>query len=71
MFEAWQTFYLIVGTAGAALVGVMFIVTTLTAEMEYDRFNRGTAIYVTPSVAHSPRCSPSARWCRSRRWTWR
>ena len=33
MFHAWETFYLLIGTAAAALVGVMFIVTTLTAEI--------------------------------------
>jgi hypothetical protein len=52
MFEAWETFYLMLGTSGAALVGVMFIVTTLAAEINTDEINRGTVIYQTPIVFH-------------------
>ena len=52
MFEAWETFYLLIGTSAAALVGVMFIVTTLTAEIEADTINRGVVIYQNPLVFH-------------------
>lgn len=52
MFEPWETFYLLVGTSAAALVGVMFIVMTLTAEVAVEEINRGTVIYQNPTVFH-------------------
>jgi len=52
MLQAWETFYLVVGTSAGALVGVMFIVATLTAELAVDQLNRGTIIYQSPTVFH-------------------
>ena len=52
MLAAWETFYLVVGTSAGALVGVMFIVATLTAEITLDQINRGTTIYQNPTVFH-------------------
>ena len=52
MLESWETFYLVVGTSAGALVGVMFIVATLTAEIAVDQINRGTIIYQNPTVFH-------------------
>src|SRR5690348_2369145 len=52
MFQTWETFYLLIGTSAAALVGVMFIVTTLTAEIEIETINRGVVIYQNPLVFH-------------------
>jgi hypothetical protein len=52
MFEAWETFYLLIGTSAAALVGIMFVVTTLTADVAVEDINRGTVIYQTPTVFH-------------------
>lgn len=52
MLQAWETFYLVVGTSAGALVGVMFIVATLTAEIAIDQINRGTIVYQNPTVFH-------------------
>ena len=52
MFEHWETYYLMIGTSAAALIGVMFIVTTLTAEIAIEQINRGVAIYKNPIVFH-------------------
>ena len=52
MFEPWETFYLLIGTSAAALVGVMFIVMTLAAEVAVEQFDRGTSLYQTPIVFH-------------------
>src|SRR5512144_2930252 len=52
MLQAWETFYLVVGTSAGALVGVMFIVATLTAEIAIEQINRGTVIYQNPTVFH-------------------
>ncbi len=52
MFEPWESFYLLIGTSAAALVGVMFIVMTLAAEIAVEQFDRGTSLYQTPIVFH-------------------
>jgi hypothetical protein len=52
MFSDWANFYLIVGSGGGALIGVMFVVTTLTAGLEESRASRGALIYITPIVFH-------------------
>lgn len=52
MFEAWETFYLMLGGSAAALIGMMFVVVTLTAEISVDQINRGTTIYHNPTIFH-------------------
>ena len=52
MFSDWENFYLIVGGGAGALIGVMFVVTTLTAGLEENRASRGARIYITPIVFH-------------------
>jgi len=52
MFSDWDNFYLIIGSGGGALIGVMFVVTTLTAGLEESRASRGALIYITPIVFH-------------------
>ena len=52
MFSDWENFYLIVGSGGGALIGVMFVVATLTAGLEESRASRGAVIYITPIVFH-------------------
>jgi hypothetical protein len=52
MLHDWETYYLLVGTSAAALVGVMFIVATLAAELAAEQINRGMVIYQTPLVFH-------------------
>jgi hypothetical protein len=52
MFSDWENFYLIVGSGGGALIGVMFVVATLTAGLEESRASRGALIYITPIVFH-------------------
>jgi hypothetical protein len=52
MFSDWENFYLIVGSGGGALIGVMFVVATLTAGLEENRASRGARIYITPIVFH-------------------
>jgi hypothetical protein len=52
MFGDWENFYLIVGGAAGALIGVMFVVTTLSAGLEQNRASRGARVYITPIVFH-------------------
>jgi hypothetical protein len=50
VFHAWESFYITVGSASAGLIGLMFVVTTLTAGYERSRAVRGARLYLTPVV---------------------
>ena len=52
MFRGWDNFYIIVGSSAGALIGVIFIVATLTAGLETSRASRGARLYITPIVFH-------------------
>jgi hypothetical protein len=52
MFHGWDNFYLLIGTAAAALIGLLFVVATLTAGREATTATRGQHIYMTPTVFH-------------------
>jgi hypothetical protein len=52
MFEGWENFYLIVGPLAGALIGLMFVVVTLTAGRERDQTERGKHLYTSPIVWH-------------------
>lgn len=53
---AWQSFYVITGTAAAALTGLVFIVITLAAGDEARRSHQpteaGIAAFSTPTIMH-------------------
>ena len=52
MFEDWENFYLIVGPSAGALIGLMFVVVTLTAGRERDDTEQGKHLYTSPIVWH-------------------
>lgn len=52
MFGEWDDFYLVLGPASAALIGLLFVVVTLTAGLERQRALRGAQVYMTPIVFH-------------------
>jgi hypothetical protein len=52
MFRDWENFYLLIGSAAAALIGLLFVVVTLTTGREHSSVSRGTSIYTTPTVFH-------------------
>lgn len=52
MFHGWENFFFLVGSVAGALVGLMFIVITLTAGQDPERVSRGAPVYVTPIVFH-------------------
>jgi hypothetical protein len=52
MFEAWENYYLIVGPSAAALIGLMFVVVTLTAGRDRQQVERGKHLYTSPIVWH-------------------
>jgi hypothetical protein len=52
MFEAWDSFYLLVGGASGALIGLLFVVATLNSGLDRDAALRGASLYMTPLVFH-------------------
>jgi hypothetical protein len=51
MFEGWDEFYLIVGSTAGALIGLMFVVATLTAGLESrTEVSLGSQVFFTPIV---------------------
>ena len=52
MFHGWDNFFYLIGSAAGALIGIMFVVITLTAGHEPRRVSRGAPVYVTPIVFH-------------------
>jgi len=54
MFEGWGEFYLLIGGASGALIGLLFVVTTLSAGMHIgaETLSRGAAFYMTPTLFH-------------------
>jgi hypothetical protein len=49
---AWESFYVIVGSSGAALTGLQFVVIALIAESRRKSTDREVAAFGTPTVVH-------------------
>ena len=49
---AWQNFYVIIGSAAAALTGLMFVVITLIAGTRVRRSSETVGAFGTPNVVH-------------------
>jgi hypothetical protein len=50
MLAHWENFYLVTGGAAGALIGLMFVVVSLTSNVELERALRGAAIYMSPTI---------------------
>ena len=50
--SAWQSYYMIVGSAGAALIGLQFVVVTLIAGMRGRTDAGALGAFATPTVVH-------------------
>ena len=48
----WQSFYVIVGSSGAALIGIQFVVMTLIANMRERPTADSLSAFGTPTVVH-------------------
>ena len=51
-FEEWESFYVIVGAAAGALIGIQFVVMTLIAENPPARVNEAGPAFATPTIVH-------------------
>jgi hypothetical protein len=52
MFQGWDNFYLMLGPAAVGLIGLLFVVVTLTAGFDRSKTMRGQALYLTPTALH-------------------
>lgn len=52
MPDGWGNFYFLTGSAAAGLIGLIFVVATLTAGLEERKAIRGMKLYMTPNVFH-------------------
>ncbi len=52
LLSAWENFYVIVGSSGAALTGLQFVVIALVAESSMRGSPREIAAFGTPTVVH-------------------
>jgi hypothetical protein len=41
MFEGWSEYFFMIGSSAAALIGLMFVVVTLTAGHQSDQVEQG------------------------------
>jgi hypothetical protein len=51
MFTGWNAFYQMTGSAAAALIGLLFIVATLTSRQQ-EGIAAGVRLFTTPTVFH-------------------
>jgi len=49
---AWQSFYVMVGTSGAALIGIQFVVMVLVANLRQRPTAESISAFGTPTVVH-------------------
>jgi len=49
---AWESFYVIIGSASAALTGLQFVVIVLSAEMNALGNGSATRAFATPTIVH-------------------
>jgi len=52
MFDGWQNFFGVLGAAAATLIGLLFIVVTLTSGRPVSTNVPGTRLFTSPTVFH-------------------
>jgi hypothetical protein len=52
MFAGWDGYFALLGAAAAGLIGLLFVVITLTSNFERSRALWATGIYMTPIALH-------------------
>jgi hypothetical protein len=51
-FAAWESFYVIVGSSSAVLIGLQFVVITLSAEINVPGGGSAVGAFSTPTIVH-------------------
>ena len=52
MFHGWDNFYLMIGSAAGALIGLLFVVMPLASGFDRSRTMKAIGIYMTPNALH-------------------
>jgi hypothetical protein len=52
MFNGWESYFTLLGTAAAGLIGLLFVVVTLTSGFDREKAQRGQSLYMTPTMLH-------------------
>ena len=52
MFQGWGDYFVLTGTASGGLIGLLFVVVTLTAGFDRAQVLRANDIYMTPNLVH-------------------
>ncbi len=52
MPEAWETYYLMVGSSAGALIGLLFVVVTLSSEGDPTQLSMAQRIFMSPTIFH-------------------
>src|SRR5262245_8801012 len=52
LLSSWETFYVIVGSSGGALIGLQFVVITLIADRRHLARAGSLSAFGTPTVVH-------------------
>jgi uncharacterized membrane protein len=52
LLHAWHDFYLLVGTASATLVGLMFVAASIGANLFTEKNREGMRAFISPTVVH-------------------
>jgi len=52
MLAGWDNYFMMMGGAAASLIGLLFVVITLTAGFERANAERGQALYMTPTMVN-------------------
>jgi hypothetical protein len=52
MFEGWDSYFLLLGGAAGALIGLLFVVAGLTSSLDREARLRGASLYLSPVVFH-------------------
>ena len=52
MLSGWGNYFFLIGSAAAALIGLMFIVATLTSGREPGQLEQGKKLYTSPILCH-------------------
>lgn len=52
MPREWETFYFMVGSSAAGLIGLLFVVITLTSDFDRSKVEAGSRVFLAPTIFH-------------------
>jgi hypothetical protein len=52
MLHGWDNFYMMAGTAGATLIGLLFVIITLSTHLSSSGIAHGARAFLTSTLVH-------------------